>query len=324
MRTPPVHLGQRGRAEPGSLGTEHEREPRRRIGHELGEGFLGGGAEAREGPACLAELGELPRPVGGAGERHPQHVPERHPRGASVEGVGGRRVQHHTVHPEGGRVAEEGADVLVIVHAFDHEQAARAGRELVDRCRRRPVGRGEHPSVEVHAGEPLDLPARQRVHRDVDIRVAGRVRVGDQDRADSVGGLQQRDHREVTLDDEEPLGSLDAHPPRRIAQVPVVAEPRVVEVGDRLDGDPTSMDRAEPGRATVPTGRGRDGDNRGAARGGRETCGPDLVLVGLLCSSRVPNASGSHTSDLWKASLDAHGRLPRVRADRSARDRGAP
>ena len=55
------------------------------------------------------------------GERDAQHVPERHPGRPPVERVGGRGVEEDGVGAEGGGVAEDGADVLVVVDALEDD-----------------------------------------------------------------------------------------------------------------------------------------------------------------------------------------------------------
>ena len=86
-------------------------------------------------------------------ERHPEHVAHRHPHAAPVERVGAARREQDRVDPQRGGVAEERAEVLVVVHGLEHGHPARPGEQVVQDGRRGPVGAREHPAVEVEADD---------------------------------------------------------------------------------------------------------------------------------------------------------------------------
>jgi hypothetical protein len=46
-------------------------------------------------------------------------MPNGHPDRPAVERVGARRVEEDACHPEGGGVAEQGPDVLMVVEALE-------------------------------------------------------------------------------------------------------------------------------------------------------------------------------------------------------------
>ena len=59
------------------------------------------------------------RPRDQPGERDVEDMPYRNPDRPAVEGIGGGRIEEDTAHPEGGGVAEQGPDVLVVVEALE-------------------------------------------------------------------------------------------------------------------------------------------------------------------------------------------------------------
>ena len=59
------------------------------------------------------------RPRDQPGERDVEDMPDRNPDRPAVEGIGGGRIEEDAAHPEGGGVAEQGPDVLVVVEALE-------------------------------------------------------------------------------------------------------------------------------------------------------------------------------------------------------------
>ena len=94
--------------------------------------------------------------------RHQQGVPHRHPDGAPVQRVGAAAAEHHRVHAEAGRIAEDRAEILVVVDTLEHGD----GAGPVEHLRHRQLGRAgrgcQHPAVEVkshHLGHHVGLHA---------------------------------------------------------------------------------------------------------------------------------------------------------------------
>ena len=65
----------------------------------------------------------------------------------AVQRVGGLGIEHDRVEAERGRVAEQHAQVLVIVHPFADRDAAGLGEHGVERWQRPPIDRGDRAAV---------------------------------------------------------------------------------------------------------------------------------------------------------------------------------
>ena len=105
-----------------------------------------------------------------------------------------------------------------------------------------------------------------------------------------------------------PCASLDAHAPRRLAQVLVVAR-AAGRRGRRRARGPSGPAWTDPGPDAPPPRPGGVGTvtREGVARGGRETCDPRSGGIVADSESVCPIAAGSHTHGI-------SGRLRRMRA----------
>ena len=175
-----VHTGSQRNAHPTVGGPERRgREPfafgADQEGHpgSSGDGsdVLGVGCrrQSQHLEAGGPKLAESRRPVGSPGERQPKGMSHRHPDAPAVERVGRGRVEDNPAGTEGGRIAEQGAQVLMVVHAFDHEEAVSGRGHVRELEIRDTVAGGHRPSVEVEAAD--------RPHERLRGDVGGRVHV---------------------------------------------------------------------------------------------------------------------------------------------------
>ena len=159
-------------------------------------------------------------------ERHPQHVPHRHPHRAPVQRIARRRIEHDTVDAEGGAVAEQRADVLVVVHALgEHDRAMR--RRAQRRAATAATGRSTDasaPRCRWKPGHRVAAPPRRHVHAhvrparaaDVGERVTTATGVSSSDRTDR----SERRRRQQRADDERALGDEEPAVGARRARAP--------------------------------------------------------------------------------------------------------
>src|SRR5690606_33262001 len=177
--------------------------------------------------ARLPQPGQRPGPAVHPGPGHPQDVAGGHPDAAPVERVGGRRVDQHGVDAEGGRVAEQGAEVLVVVEALGQDDEPGALEQLAGCREGQPVGRGQHAPVDVEPGGRRALLVVADDHRgppgDEPADPLG-LAPGGEHRAHGVRRLEQRLQRHHPLGHEEATVPLDGAAPGRVVQVPVVLE----------------------------------------------------------------------------------------------------
>ena len=114
----------------------------------VGRRTWGQGGDDETGRPHLEQPG---RPRRQPGERHVQDMSDGHPDRPAVERVGTGGVQKNTGYPESGGIAEQGADVLVVVEALEDGDKGRDLPRQPVRPRRRPVavlhrwGRGGWP-----------------------------------------------------------------------------------------------------------------------------------------------------------------------------------
>ena len=206
--------------------------------------------EREQGEAATSHLVEGAHP----GPGHRERVADRDAHAAAVERIGALRVEQHGVDPERRRVAEQDAEVLVVVEPLDHrdpsgpvEQRARPPAAASARpTRPRPdAGRSRRPAAtlvfcDVHGSvDALEHVGQDRV-----------LRGGDEHGSHGSTRFHERPHDERRLGDEEPLLGLDPAPQRRIREPEVVGEPRIVGVGDANDG------RSDGTGSTVPAPAG--------------------------------------------------------------------
>ena len=196
------------------------------------------------------------------GEGHLQHVSDRHPDRPAVERIGTGRVEQYRPHPEGGRVSEQGPDVLVVVQSLQHrhDRAAAADAGSVGGARHHPrgigvartTGDGDHTPVECETdGSRHQLP-RAHEHRGalgprrID-QVAGRghLTLLDQEGSGLESGTEQPLDGEFPLDHHDGPFRLDAAAGRRVGEVPVLGQPGIGSVVHQDDG---------AGLATAPAG----------------------------------------------------------------------
>ena len=98
-------------------------------------------------------------------ERNQQYVAHRHPNRSSVERIGACPTEDHRVHTQACRVTEYAADVLVVVHTFEHRDGARVGQDVRQRKGFGAARHGEHTTIEVeahHLGHHVCVSAKER------------------------------------------------------------------------------------------------------------------------------------------------------------------
>ena len=96
------------------------------------------------------------RPLRDAREGHDQRGADRDPDRLSVKGIAGRRVDQHRVGAEGGRIAENAADIVVVGEpdeAEDERPRRQAREEGVGARRIGPATDGEEPAMDREAGD---------------------------------------------------------------------------------------------------------------------------------------------------------------------------
>ncbi len=165
-------------------------------------------------------------------------MPEGHPGGTAIEGVGTRRIEDDAVNAEGRRVAEEGTDVLVVVDGLQDQDPTGSGHEVGRRRQVASLPHGEHAAVEVHAGDLGHGGTGNRQHHGVRAegrRHPGGVLLRHEDRSHPVGRGEQSLHRQPSLHGEEPPCPLQPHAAGRLPQMGIVGQSLVIEVLDPLD-----------------------------------------------------------------------------------------
>ena len=230
---------QRRAREPRPLRADDEGEPRGKARDDAAEGLgIAARREAERREAAVAQLAEGIRPWLRPRERDAQHVPERHPGRAPVERVGGRGVEEDGIGAEGGGVAEDRPDVLVVVDALEDDDRPRAPGDLAHRPGFRALGDREHATMEVHAGELGHGVGRHgeelHLRTQAGHHLVG-VLLGHEHRTDRVRGGEQGLDRQRAFQREDPPVALHRHPAGRLTEVAVVGEARVLEIGDPLD-----------------------------------------------------------------------------------------
>src|SRR5690606_16517679 len=171
-----------------------------------------------------------------AGEGHAEHVAHGDPDAAPVQRVGAAGAEQDAVDAEGGGVAEDGAEVLVVADAFQHCEAARVGDQVGGLDGRGAVGHGQHSAVEVEADD--------FGHDFGGGRVGGHVEGGERvcQFVDAAAHSEQGSHRvgggEESFDDHDSFGydqSAAAGPVRAAVgsrQVAEVVDPGIVGIGN--------------------------------------------------------------------------------------------
>ncbi len=124
--------------------------------------------------------GCLPRHVC---ERHAENMPHGHPHDPPVQRVGATGTEKHRTDTQPRRIAEQGADVLVVPHTFEDADDAVAGVQSVEHLGDGglgyPVGGSDEAAVHVESGDvgeclPVHLVERDTGETCRDSRVGGR------------------------------------------------------------------------------------------------------------------------------------------------------
>src|SRR5690606_10677796 len=220
----------------GAFGPEQHRYPTL-----LGVGFpqrdgVGARGEGQDPEVVVFEQFEVFGPAVQAGEGHAEHVAHGDPDAAPVQRVGAAGAEQDAVDAEGGGVAEDGAEVLVVADAFQHCEAARVGDQVGGLDGRGAVGHGQHSAVEVEADDFGHDFGGGRVGGHVE----GGERVGQF--VDAAAHSEQGSHRvgggEESFDDHDSFGydqSAAAGPVRAAVgsrQVAEVVDPGIVGIGN--------------------------------------------------------------------------------------------
>ena len=199
------------------------------------------------------EVGQGVVPVREAGPRRREDRPHADLDRAAVERVGAAGRQQHGVEAEGGAAPEDRTDVGVVHHVLEDQHLAGAGQHLVEGRQRSALERRQRPAVDVEAGDLLG----QRLADDVAGRVGRAQHVGKaveparrhQERARREAGLDRAAYDLLALGQEQAVLGLEVGAQLDVAQVAVVAESRVVRVGD-LDQLCHGPDPARPPKAS--------------------------------------------------------------------------
>ncbi len=230
--------------QPRSLCAKDQRDPAVGSRCELVDrDGVGRRRERRNREPRATKSGEYRGQVVGARPRDGEHMTDRHPNAAPVERVCARRVEHEAVDAECRRVAEQRADVLVVVQRFADGDDRRVRHHGIERRQRHPLDRRERSTVQV---EPDDLAQRAASghndavgHRCQHIRERGAHFGRHQDRSNP----RRRDRAERdperfdALDDAVPAPYLVGEPERRVRQQCVVRQPRVIDGVEVADHD---------------------------------------------------------------------------------------
>ncbi len=180
------------------------------------------------------------RPGLEAGERHLEDMANRDPNGAPVKRIAAARVQQYRTRTEGGRVPKDGAQIFVVVDAFEDHDRVDAGQQRRGVRRRPPPRQGEHAAVNRKAGDPVEHLLSGHVHGG-----ASACRGVDSifQRTDAFGSQQQRQHRPVrgeqlsnaasAFHHEHTVGVVEAPPQLGITQTAVRRDPGIAGIADR-------------------------------------------------------------------------------------------
>ena len=127
----------------------------RRLPRRQGDDRQSAGADARK----------RGRPVRHRRERHAQRRGHRRPDGFAIQRVAARRTEQHRVDAERRGVAKHAADVVRVRHAFEDDEGARPGQQLVERRRPGPLGERQAAAVKIEARDAEEVAGSADVDR---------------------------------------------------------------------------------------------------------------------------------------------------------------
>jgi len=104
------------------------------------------------------------------GDLEVEHLTHRDPHGTATPRIRTAAVEHETVDAQGSRRASDRSDVLRVVRTLEHEQSSGSTRQITEIGRCRPLGGGEHSTVDVVAGDRRHHLAIDDVHRRLETR----------------------------------------------------------------------------------------------------------------------------------------------------------
>ncbi len=206
---------------------------------------------------------------------HHVGLTHRDPPAASIERIAALRVDQEAVDPERRGRAQDHAEVCRIVDPLGHQHRAdrapigvSAGQELVRGRDRPPSEAGQHPSVEVVAGDPLQHLGPGGVDGDVGPDGVGE-RLGtlavDQDRDQVVTGI------ECPVDHQIAFGHEQTSHVAALGLAPTSQDmiPQTLEHLDAFVGRVVDLDGAQGLDRQVVVARQIAGAGLGVGRGGR-------------------------------------------------------